>query len=68
MEWNATVSDVRVHGTTHQPPIERFVEERLHLLARAGRPGYRLEARFTRVVADDFLVSLDTNRYSVPFR
>jgi len=66
-QWNATVSDVRVHGTTHQPPIDRFVEERLHLLPRAGRPGYKLEARFTRVVADDFLVSLDTNRYSVPF-
>jgi transposase len=66
-QWNATVSDVRVHGTTHQPPIERFVGERLHLLPRAGRPGYRLEARFTRVVAEDFLVSLDTNRYSVPF-
>ena len=66
-EWNATVADVRVHGTTHQAPIERFGEERLHLLPRAGRPGYKLEARFTRIVADDFLVSLDTNRYSVPF-
>jgi len=66
-EWNAVVADVRVHGTTHQPPLERFAEERLHLLPRAGRPGYKLEARFTRIVADDFLVSLDTNRYSVPF-
>lgn len=66
-EWNATVADVRVHGTTHQPPIERFAEERPTLLPRAGRPGFRLEARFVRIVADDFLVSLDTNRYSVPF-
>jgi transposase len=66
-EWNATVADVRVHGTTHQPPIERFADERVHLLPRAGRPGYKLEARFTRIVADDFLVSLDSNRYSVPF-
>jgi transposase len=66
-EWNATVADVRVHGTTHQPPLERFTEERIHLLPRAARPGYRLEARFTRIVADDFLVSLDSNRYSVPF-
>lgn len=67
VQWNATVSDVRVHGTTHQLPIERFVEERPHLLPRAGRPGYKLEARFTRIVAHDFLVSLDSNRYSVPF-
>lgn len=66
-EWNATVADVRVHGTTHQAPLERFAEERTHLLPRANRPGYKLEARFTRIVADDFLVSLDTNRYSVPF-
>jgi hypothetical protein len=67
VQWNATVSDVRVHGTTHQAPLERFGEERLHLVPRASRPGYKLEARFSRTVADDFLVSLDTNRYSVPF-
>lgn len=66
-QWNATVSDLRVHGTTHQAPLERFAEERIHLLPWAGRPGYKLEARFTRIVADDFLVSLDSNRYSVPF-
>lgn len=66
-EWNATISDVRIHGTTHQRPIERFAEERGHLEPRGSRPGYRLEARFVRIVADDYLVSLDTNRYSVPF-
>jgi transposase len=66
-EWNATVADVRVHGTTHQSPIARFADERDHLLPRGRRPGFRLEARFPRIVADDFLVSLDTNRYSVPF-
>ncbi len=67
IEWNATVADVRVHGTTHQPPIERFRGEAPALLPRATRPGFKLEARFVRIVADDFLVSLDTNRYSVPF-
>jgi transposase len=66
-EWNATVADARVHGTTHQPPIERFAEERSHLMPRAARPGYKLEARFTRIVSSDFLISLDSNRYSVPF-
>ena len=66
-QWNATVADVRVHGTTHQPPLTRFADEALHLLPRATRPGFKLEARFPRIVADDFLVSLDTNRYSVPF-
>lgn len=66
-EWNATVADVRVHGTTHQPPLERFAEERGQLLSRAGRVGFRLETRFPRIVGNDYLVSLDTNRYSVPF-
>ena len=66
-QWNATVADVRVHGTTHQPPIERFADEATHLMPRAARPGFKLEARFVRIVAEDFLVSLDTNRYSVPF-
>jgi transposase len=66
-QWNAGVADVRVHGTTHQPPLERFADERAMLLLRAGRPGFKLEARFVRIVAEDFLISLDTNRYSVPF-
>lgn len=67
VQWNTTWADVRLHGTTHQPPLARFAEEQLHLLPRAARPGFKLEARFPRIVADDFLVSLDTNRYSVPF-
>lgn len=66
-QWNTTVADVRVHGTTHQPPLERFAEELPTLLPRAARPGFKLEAKHVRVVADDFLVSLDSNRYSVPF-
>jgi transposase len=66
-QWNATVADLRVHGTTHQMPIERFADEAAQLMPRAARPGFKLEARFVRIVADDFLVSLDTNRYSVPF-
>jgi transposase len=66
-EWNATIADVRVHGTTHQTPVSRFASEREHLLPRATRPGFKLEARFPRIVSEDYLVSLDTNRYSVPF-
>ena len=27
-EWMATVADVRVHGTTHERPIDRFARER----------------------------------------
>ena len=66
-EWMATVADVRVHGTTHERPLDRFARERDALVrAPAGR-AFRLEAPLTRVVATDYLVTVDTNRYSVPF-
>ena len=38
-----------------------------HLIATAGQPGFRLEASQPRRVAEDYLVSFETNRYSVPF-
>lgn len=66
-EWNATVSDVRIHGTTHEKPIERFAAERAHLTPIAGHGSFRHEARRSRIVAEDYLVSVGTNRYSVPF-
>lgn len=68
LTWTTTVADQRIHGTTHERPIDRFAEERSHLLATRHQPAFRLEATYPRVVAEDFLVSLATNRYSVPFR
>jgi transposase len=66
-EWNATIADRRIHGTTHQPPIERFASEREALLASAGHGAFGENRRVTRIVADDYLVSFQANRYSVPF-
>lgn len=66
-EWTATVADVRLHGTTHERPIDRFERERAQLIACAGQPGFRLECPVARIVASDYLVSVDTNHYSVPF-
>jgi transposase len=66
--WTRDVADVRVHGTTHERPIDRFVTEAPALLVTTGQPPFRLEAVQRRVVADDYLVSFETNRYSVPFR
>lgn len=67
-EWMDTIADRRVHGTTHERPIDRFQRERASLVPTLGQPSFRLETRLVRVVASDFLVSVDTNRYSVPFR
>ena len=66
-EWTATVADVRVHGTTHERPIDRFARERAALVPAPVGRAFRLEAPLTRVVATDYLVTVDTNRYSVPF-
>jgi transposase len=66
-EWMTTIADVRIHGTTHERPLDRFAQEQPALLPTAGQPSFRLEAPLARIVADDWLVSIDTNRYSVPF-
>ena len=66
-EWTTTIADVRVHGTTHERPIDRFARERDALVGLAGRPSFQLEGSLARIVASDYLVSVDTNRYSVPF-
>ena len=65
--WQAEISDVRIHGTTHQQPIERFAEEAQALVPTAGHASFLQAMVRERVVADDWLVSIDANRYSVPF-
>jgi transposase len=67
-EWNATVADARVHGTTHEVPLRRFDRERPHLLPTHRQPSFLTDARVSRIVARDWLVSFRSNRYSVPFR
>jgi transposase len=66
-QWQREIADVRIHGTTHERPADRFARERSHLIATAGQPPFRLEASQPRRVAEDYLVSFETNRYSVPF-
>ncbi len=40
-QWSRTVADLRVHGTTHERPIDRFGRERLVPLG--SRPPYKYE-------------------------
>jgi transposase len=61
--WCVTVADQRMHGTTHEKPIERFVSEGL---TPANRPAYRYEQVRVRKVPADALVSIAAARYSVP--
>ena len=65
--WQADVADLRLHGTTHQRPIDRFALEAQHLAPTASQPSFLQAMVRDRVVAEDWLVSIDANRYSVPF-
>ena len=65
--WQIEVADLRVHGTTHQRPIDRFSDEARALAPTAGHASFLQAMVRDRVVADDWLVSIDGNRYSVPF-
>lgn len=68
MDWNATIADTRVHGTTHERPIDRFAAEQPQLILTNGQRSFAQEGRRSRIVASDYLVSLHSNRYSVPFQ
>lgn len=62
-------ADQRIHGTTHEAPLDRFVrDERAALRALPARPLPRREQRLRRRVAHDAFVDVETVRYSVPYR
>ncbi|MGA9525984.1 MAG: IS21 family transposase [Myxococcaceae bacterium] len=65
--WMRDEADLRVHGTTHERPLDRFErDEAAALRALPARPMPRREQRLRRKVAHDALVDVDTVRYSVP--
>lgn len=59
---------MRIHGTTHERPIDRFAAEQSQLLATTGHRSFAQEGRRNRIVASDYLVSFQANRYSVRFQ
>lgn len=65
--WMTTIADVRVHGTTHERPCDRWAVEAPTLIPTTGHPSFALEAPVARVVATDYLVSFEANRYAVPY-
>ncbi len=65
--WQIEVADVRDHGTTRQRPIDRFAEEARALAPTASHPSFLAAMVRERMVSDDWLVSIEGNRYSVPF-
>lgn len=65
--WQAEIADQRIHGTTHQRPLDRFAAEVSALIPTAGHASFLAAMVRERVVAGDWLVAIDNNRYSVPF-
>lgn len=66
--WMREVADVRVHGTTAEPPIDRFErDERRTLVPLADKAPFLQVRELSRRVHTDACIELDTNRYSVPW-
>jgi len=63
--WLDTVSNIRIHGETHQKPIDLFGKERPCL---NPVPIHRFDIGTVSQVraSSQFRITLDTNRYSVP--
>lgn len=66
LEWCLRVADERIHGTTHERPRERFARSEAAALIAVDRRAPRRERVEHRIVPQDALVSVDTNRYPVP--
>jgi hypothetical protein len=67
--WTREVADVRIHGTTGEAPLARFMrEEAKALKCIAGIPAFRSMRELSRVVGSDCTVEIDGNAYSVPWR
>lgn len=63
--WLTEIANVRIHGETHQRPVDLFAQERPHLRPANINP-YDLGRGLTTRVSPQFRILLDTNRYTVP--
>lgn len=67
--WMREIADTRVHGTTGEPPIQRFERvEAAALRPLAAKAPFLQVRELTRRVHTDACIELDTNRYSVPWK
>jgi transposase len=67
--WTREVAELRIHGTTGEAPMTRFVRDEAKALKPiAGLPAFQSERELIRVVGSDCTVEVDRNAYSVPWR
>jgi transposase len=65
--WRDTVANVRIHGTTHKPPVDLFAKEKA-LLNPLPLIEYDTAITVSVRVSKDCFVQFETNSYSVPTR
>ena len=65
--WLDGTAHVRIHGTTHERPLDRYQLERPHLRALPAQAYRTLETTF-RTATRDCVISYGGNFYSVPAR
>src|SRR5262249_2565197 len=63
--WLDTTANVRIHGETHQRPVDMFVQERQHLRP-LNQNRYDVARTLTARASSQFRITVDTNRYSLP--
>jgi transposase len=63
--WLDTVANVRIHGETHQRPLDMFEQERASLKPLPATP-YDCARSFSVRASRQFRIALDANKYSVP--
>lgn len=67
--WSRDIADARIHGTTGEAPMARFVrDEAVKLRSVDGIPPFHAARELTRIVQGDCSVEVDANAYSVPWR
>ena len=67
--WTREVADVRIHGTTGEAPLARFMREEAKALKPiAGIAPFRSLRELSRIVGSDCTIEIDSNAYSVPWR
>ena len=67
--WTRDIADLRVHGTTGEAPIDRFLREEAGALKPVrGVPPFTTHRDLMRSVGADCAVAIDGNAYSVPWR
>lgn len=67
--WMREVADLRIHGTTGERALDRFLRDEAKALRPLGAKAPFVQAgELARRVHSDLCVELETNHYSVPWR